>query len=457
MFNLYIEEKKQKEKEDKEKIFNYKKKFSAKYKQKNEQMLANYNRRIKSYILQMATSDPKVVIKDYKNPVESSRMQYLDETSDLIKGRKGFLLGGFKSEKQRIKETVKLNQMLYGINLSRNDDTEEKKKKMLEKRNFSQPQMRYKPRTDLERIFELINSRNANAKYKTNQLDFNQLKQQSESSSIDHSFSKRKQAQDKENEDLFIIPLKKKMNSSKITDSNINSTYLSSRFQNINKEAKRLISDSKYKTNFKAVMSIANDIYNIHNNSMIKSTSKENTSSYLPESFEYSEGDEKYDLYYDRYFSMRNKERHTGLSRSFILPYTKNKNPNVIMPPESKEKKEQLNKLKSFAFNGDYFINMGANLYDKGNTNNNSNNHGGGTKNNFDDALKREEDKIVIGKEVFNVSRDLDLLATKVLNKCNVRHQKNINANYSLKAGEGKLMITNGMSINDFLNKYNLY
>ena len=224
---------------------------------------------------------------------------------------------------------------------------------------------------------------------------------------------------------------------------------------NINKEAKRLINDSKYKTNFKAVISIANDIYNSHNNSTIKYTSKDNSSLYLPESYEYSEGDEKNDLYYDRFFSMRNKERQSGLSRSFILPYTKNKNPNIVIVPESNEKKEQLNKLKSFAFNSDYFMNMGANLYDKGN--NNSNHGNNSTKNNFEDPLKREDDKRVIGKETFNVNRDLDLLATKVLNKCNVRHQKNINANNSLKAGEGKLMITNGMSINDFLMKYNLY
>lgn len=456
MFNIYIEEKKKKEKEDKEKLLNYKQKFSKQYKRKNEQMLENYNRRIKSYILQMATSEPKVVIKDYKNPVESSRMQYLDETSDLIRGRKGFLLGGFKSEKQRIKESIKLNQMLYGNNLSRIEETEEKKKRLLERKNFSQPQMRYKPRTDLERIFELINSRNANVKYKTNQLDFNQLKQQSESSSVDiHSYSKRKPAQHKEEDDSFIIPIRKNINSSKISDSNVNSTYLSSRFLNINKEAKRLINDSKYKTNFKAVISIANDIYNSHNNSTIKYTSKDNSSLYLPESYEYSEGDEKNDLYYDRFFSMRNKERQSGLSRSFILPYTKNKNPNIVIVPESNEKKEQLNKLKSFAFNSDYFMNMGANLYDKGN--NNSNHGNNSTKNNFEDPLKREDDKIVIGKETFNVNRDLDLLATKVLNKCNVRHQKNINANNSLKAGEGKLMITNGMSINDFLMKYNLY
>ena len=94
-------------------------------------------------------------------------------------------------------------------------------------------------------------------------MDFNQLKQQSESSSIDiHSYSKRKPAQHKEEDDSFIIPIRKNINSSKISDSNVNSTYLSSRFLNINKEAKRLINDSKYKTNFKTHKRAPMALYN---------------------------------------------------------------------------------------------------------------------------------------------------------------------------------------------------
>jgi hypothetical protein len=40
----------------------------------------------------------------------------------------------------------------------------------------------------------------------------------------------------------------------------------------------------------------------------------------------------------------------------------------------------------------------------------------------------------------------VDLIASKVLSKCNVKHQKNKNNNRVLKNGEGKLMMTNGLT-----------
>ena len=40
--------------------------------------------------------------------------------------------------------------------------------------------------------------------------------------------------------------------------------------------------------------------------------------------------------------------------------------------------------------------------------------------------------------------------------KNNVYHSKNKNSNHQLKAGEGKLMMTNGMSIKNFLSRYKL-
>jgi hypothetical protein len=44
----------------------------------------------------------------------------------------------------------------------------------------------------------------------------------------------------------------------------------------------------------------------------------------------------------------------------------------------------------------------------------------------------------------------------KVLNNCNVWKSKNKNNNKMLKSGSGKLMMTNGVSISDFVKKYNL-
>ena len=47
-------------------------------------------------------------------------------------------------------------------------------------------------------------------------------------------------------------------------------------------------------------------------------------------------------------------------------------------------------------------------------------------------------------------------MAKKILNDCKVYVRKSKFNNSSLKAKSGKTMITNGMSIEDFENKYNV-
>ena len=48
------------------------------------------------------------------------------------------------------------------------------------------------------------------------------------------------------------------------------------------------------------------------------------------------------------------------------------------------------------------------------------------------------------------------MISKVILKKCNFTHEKNKNNNKSLKTGEGKLMITSGLSVNDFVEKYHL-
>lgn len=69
------------------------------------------------------------------------------------------------------------------------------------------------------------------------------------------------------------------------------------------------------------------------------------------------------------------------------------------------------------------------------------------------DKSKIEDEKILIDNEVFRKSQT-DKIAKKILVKCNFNHIKNPNNNTSLKAGEGKMMITNGLTINEFYHKY---
>jgi len=50
----------------------------------------------------------------------------------------------------------------------------------------------------------------------------------------------------------------------------------------------------------------------------------------------------------------------------------------------------------------------------------------------------------------------VDLISKKVLRKCNFTNSKSDFNNKTLKAGNGKLMITSGLTINDFSKKFNV-
>lgn len=49
----------------------------------------------------------------------------------------------------------------------------------------------------------------------------------------------------------------------------------------------------------------------------------------------------------------------------------------------------------------------------------------------------------------------MDEIAKYILKKCNYIHDKNKKHEATVKAGEGKLMITGGMTVSEFLKKYN--
>jgi hypothetical protein len=50
----------------------------------------------------------------------------------------------------------------------------------------------------------------------------------------------------------------------------------------------------------------------------------------------------------------------------------------------------------------------------------------------------------------------IQTVSCRVLHSCNIWKNKNKNNNKMLKSGEGKLMMTNGISISEFMKKHNL-
>ena len=67
-----------------------------------------------------------------------------------------------------------------------------------------------------------------------------------------------------------------------------------------------------------------------------------------------------------------------------------------------------------------------------------------------------DDDNVVIGKQVFNKKKQFGAITNKVLDTCNVWTKKSMFNDTFLKKGNGKTMITQGMTLVDFENKYNL-
>jgi hypothetical protein len=122
----------------------------------------------------MATSPIKV--KDSTHMIINPRQNLLEEGIDKIRGGKGMILKGFKTEKTRVEEHLRNINFDYtnfskskinnksnknynisnnSINNNNNNNTNNNNDNY--NVNLQQPVLRFKPRTDLERIFEEIN------------------------------------------------------------------------------------------------------------------------------------------------------------------------------------------------------------------------------------------------------------------------------------------------------------
>ncbi len=109
MFNCFVSDKRKLDKEriesleKREKLFKTKKgKIFFEEEKVFPDLVDNYEKRIKSFIFEMASSNEPIRIKDFGSPVETTRKILMEEEMDKIKGRKGIILKGFKTEKERL-------------------------------------------------------------------------------------------------------------------------------------------------------------------------------------------------------------------------------------------------------------------------------------------------------------------------------------------------------------------
>lgn len=69
--------------------------------------------------------------------------------------------------------------------------------------------------------------------------------------------------------------------------------------------------------------------------------------------------------------------------------------------------------------------------------------------------IYKDANKVIIDNEVID-KRKIDIIAKKILKKCNFVHSKSVYNDTCLKKGGGKMMITAGMTVNDFKTKFSL-
>ena len=117
----------------------------------------------------MAEENPKIQIRIPPKPIDNTREQYLFENEKLILGRHGFVFREYPTLKERLQENLRekeLNKKLLKYKLTRNKSLENILPRTIhntrlnesksELNILSQPILRFKNRTDLERICDTI-------------------------------------------------------------------------------------------------------------------------------------------------------------------------------------------------------------------------------------------------------------------------------------------------------------
>ena len=104
-----------------------------------------------------------IIIKDYSHKIENNREVLFHEEEDKIIGRHGMVINQYEMSKEKVKklqdEQIKTERFIL-----KNQPKVEAKTDKSNTKEFFQPKMRYKPRTDLERIINTINNISYNKK-----------------------------------------------------------------------------------------------------------------------------------------------------------------------------------------------------------------------------------------------------------------------------------------------------
>ena len=393
----------------------------------------------------MAEENPHIEIKVDNKPIMNSRQQYLQENEKLILGRHGFIfranpttkekLEMLKEEKNKINKSCKIHKNINFAkiaskniieNLKNNYENHHLIKSKSQSDILSQPILRFKNRTDLERICDTIEP----------------YLPPNEQESVKEIRARHVHSIDFPRGILYrgsvnkLKNFRNKLNSEQ-SDGRKDKIFIT-RLQRLNIEAKKIRSNLHYKTHFKGVESVyinPKQIYQTFNKEYVETNNKKNGD------YAYNEKQEKEKI--ERMNEYKNdinellleeKAKQNIINTQEFSNYLNNKeyyNDRVINDLNNKETEEEKIKkrkdlfyLKQLAF---------KDFKDKKDKHTSHDNESEMTESDYDgrNSSKKNlnyenENQLRIGGKVYLMQNQMGEIAREILNKCKFYSQKKL-------------------------------
>jgi hypothetical protein len=470
-------------------------------------MYRNYEKRVKDFVIDMTNPESIIEHKDITEKVTNTRAELINERfADNPEKNRPLVFRGYISEADRIKDVIKQNRYLYYLpdydkikeerkkmkalsqdnngsktidqnNINRilhskyniNNDTDRlsinnqdyANRNISSKKNtISQPTMRYKPRTDLERVYDVLNG------YNYDQASRDIIERQLKSINL-YDYKKNSLNEGgKEESRILKRPrfLSKSLQRKTKKRKNVNSLYKMNhvyynpdkssykpwqRREDLNTEAYGFLSSYHYKTHFKAAEEIAESDYKTNNKGNNNLNSVFLLPNLLPKYYKprsiktENNMEEKEDPFKfgEDYSSSENSEEYED--------FDKNYNP-IIHKPKTVGDPKTMEILTKIAFRQK----KGPGQMDFKNEQEEQKivrkNKKTGNKN------YTEDNNVIINNKLYYKNTQFDQISHKILEMCNIYSPKSKFNNTVHKSKGGKTMITKGMTVGEFEKKYNI-
>ena len=400
----------------------------------------------------MAEENPHIEIKIPSKPINNSREKYLSENEKLILGRHGFIFKSYPPLKEKYKDNERYNHnvssklqhnnSLGKIETRNRNNNCQMYKSQSQSNILLQPILRFRDRTDLERICDTIQQY-----VPPNEQESLKEIRSRHVHSIDFSKGNTHKCFLKN-----INNLKDNLNSSALNVRNKNYNFLNenhknnnynnknkqklyfTRLQRLNADAKKIRGNLHFKTHFKGVESVfinPKQIYDIQKkddifvrqkienyafNDKIEKDIIERRNEYKKDINELlSEEKQKQSIINSKEFSnyLNNKQFYN------YKDMDNNNNLNEKNEGEKNKKIRDIDYLRNLAFK-DSFKNSGINTFNEiieENTENSLNDLP--RKNNEKEAFFENEHQLKIGGKIYHMKTQMDQIAREILNKCN--------------------------------------